>query len=81
MVIRASGWGLIFFSFHTRVWGSWRREKAVRINGGCSLVWAGILISLDLPRQGDRGNRRWQLWEHEEHEKRTGNKRERIAEK
>lgn len=53
----------------------------MRINGGCSLVVAGILISLDLLRQGGRGEQKWRLWEHREQEKRTGNKRERIREK
>ncbi len=53
----------------------------MKINGGCSLAVAGILISLDLPRQGDRGEQRWRLWEHRERGNKTGNKRERIREK
>lgn len=68
-VISAGGWGLMFFC--TRVWGSLRREKAGRINGGCSLVLAGISISLDHPRRGDRGEQRRRLWEHKRRRQET----------
>lgn len=54
LVISASGWGLIYFF-----------PPGCGDRRGETNQWrlVGILISLNLPNEGDRAERRWHLWE------------------